>query len=452
MGPSGSAQYLCIRSEPSTGKSRPQGTSTTGEKQMQTEGIRRAALSLIIVLATSLSFCRPLAAQHIITNLPRLTEAGDHPVSFMRPHYAVFTPDRSTQSATTPGAPPTTAFNPTQIRHAYGFDLVSNQGAGQTIGIVDAYDDPNAEADLGVFDTRFGLAACTSANGCFRKVYSTGSAPSPNANWAMEIALDVEWAHAIAPKATIVLVETPSNSLGDLVNGAIVAVRNGASVVSMSWTSSEFSSESTMDKNFVSNGVTFLAASGDAGTGVAYPAASPDVIGVGGTSLALTASGAYHSETAWSGSGGGLSLYEREPSFQAQLPIPDDARGYRGSPDVSYNGNPGTGYAVYDSIGLSGYSGWFQVGGTSAGTPQWAALIAISNSLRVTARKSNLSSTDTTLYTIAKTALNSDFHPVTSGANGSCGMICNAGAGYDYVTGLGTPQASALIAALVAQK
>ena len=152
----------------------------------------------------------------------------------------------------------------------------------------------------------------------------------------MEIALDVEWAHAIAPKATIVLVETPSNSLSDLVNGAVVAVRNGASVVSMSWTAAEFSSESSMDKNFVSNGVTYLAASGDAGTGVAYPAASPDVIGVGGTSLSLNASGAYQSETAWSGSGGGFSVYEREPSFQAQFPIANDSRGYRGSPDVSY--------------------------------------------------------------------------------------------------------------------
>src|SRR6202041_704579 len=331
-----------------------------------------------------------------------------------------------------PAGPPSTAFAPAQVRHAYGFDQVTNEGAGQTIGIVDAYDDANVASDLGVFSAQFGLPACTSSNGCFRKVYSNGKQPAGNANWAVEISLDVEWAHAIAPKATILLVETPSNSLSDLVNGAVVAVRNGASVVSMSWTASEFSSESSMDKNFASNGVTFLAASGDAGTGVAYPAASPDVIGVGGTSLTLTASGAYQSETAWSGSGGGLSVYEREPSFQAQLPIANDPRGYRGSPDVSYNGNPGTGYAVYNSIGVSGYSGWFQVGGTSAGTPQWAALIAISNSLRVAARKSNLSSTDTTLYTVAKSALNSDFHAVTSGTNGSCGTMCTAGAGYDY--------------------
>ncbi len=411
-----------------------------------TEGIRKAAPSLML-LAAALTLSQPLHAQHMITNLPRLTESGDNPVSFMRPHYSI-----NAATASAPSGPPTSAFTPAQVRHAYGFDQVTNQGAGQTIGIVDAYDDPNAESDLGVFSAQFGLPACTSSNGCFRKVYSNGKKPVANANWAVEIALDVEWAHAIAPKATILLIETPTNSLNDLVNGAVVAVKNGASTVSMSWTAAEFSSETSMDKNFVSNGVTYLAASGDAGTGAAYPAASPDVIGVGGTSLYLNAGGNYQSETAWSGSGGGLSSYEREPSFQSQFGIANDSHGYRGAPDVSYNGNPGTGYAVYDSIGISGYSGWFQVGGTSAGTPQWAALIAITNSMRVAARKSNLSSTNTVLYSLAKTAMNSDFRAVTQGTNGTCGTMCTASAGYDYVTGLGTPQASALINALVAQK
>jgi subtilase family serine protease len=411
---------------------------------MRTEGIRKVALSLI-VLSTSLSFSQPLRAQHLIPNLPRLTEGGESPVSFMRPYYSIQT------AASAPlSGPPTTAFTPAEIRHAYGFDLIANQGAGQTIGIVDAYDDPKAESDLGVFSAQFGLPACTSANGCFRKVYSNGKQPAANSNWSVEISLDVEWAHAIAPKATILLVETPTNSLTDLVNGATVAVRNGASAVSMSWTAGEFSGETGMDKNFVSNGVTFLAASGDAGTGAAYPAASPDVIGVGGTSLYLNASGNYQSEAAWSGSGGGFSAIEREPSYQAQFGISNDSRGYRGAPDVSYNGNPGTGYAVYDSVGINGYSGWFQIGGTSAGTPQWAALIAISNSMRAAAHKSNLSSTNTTLYSLAKAALNSEFHPVTTGTNGTCGTMCTASAGYDYITGLGTPIASALISALVA--
>jgi subtilase family serine protease len=409
-----------------------------------TEGLRKSARSLTL-LAAALIFGQPLPAQQLLPSLPRLTEGGDNPVSFMRPHFSIDPSTPSTQSG-----PPSSAFSPAQIRHAYGFDQVANQGAGQIIGIVDAYDDANAESDLGVFSTQFGLPACTTSNGCFRKVYSNGKKPAANPNWAVEISLDIEWAHAIAPKATILLVEAPSNSLSDLVNGVNSAVKNGASAVSMSWTASEFSGETSMDKNFVSNGVTFLAASGDAGTGTAYPAASPDVVGVGGTSLYLNADGSYQGETAWSGSGGGLSGFEREPSFQAQFAIPDDSRGYRGAPDVSYNANPGTGYAVYDSIGLSGYAGWFQVGGTSAGTPQWAALIAIGNSMRVAARKSNLSSTNTTLYSLAKTAMTSDFRAVTQGENGTCGTICTASAGYDYVTGLGTPQAITLINALAA--
>ena len=143
--------------------------------------------------------------------------------------------------------------------------------------------------------------------------------PAANSNWAIEISLDVEWAHAIAPKATIVLVEAPSNSLGDLLAGVQTANRNGASVVSMSWTVGEFSSETSLDNYFASNSVSFVAASGDAGTGVAYPAASPYVIGVGGTSLALDANGNYLSETAWSGSGGGISAVEHEPLYPGAI-------------------------------------------------------------------------------------------------------------------------------------
>jgi len=411
---------------------------------MVTEGFRKSARSLLLAVATS-ALAAPVFAQHVITILPRPIAEDQNPVTFMRPYYSVHTAAGS--SLTTP---PSTAFTPSQIRHAYGFDQIANEGAGQVIGIVDAYDDPNAEADLAVFDAQFGLPSCTSANGCFRKVYSNGT-PASNPNWALEIALDVEWAHAIAPKATIVLVETPTNSLANLLAGVEVAVRNGVSAVSMSWTVAEFTGENSYDNYFTTSGVTFFAAAGDSGTGAAYPAASPDVVGVGGTSLHLNSSGNYLSETAWSGSGGGLSKFEREPSYQALFAIPDDARGYRGAPDVSYNGDPGTGVAIYDSIGISGATGWFQVGGTSAGTPQWAALMAIVNSTRASARKANLSSADTNLYSIAKAAMATDFHPVTSGSNGSCGALCTATAGYDYVTGLGTPQAPALIAALAAK-
>lgn len=413
---------------------------------MHTVGLRSTA-RILKILALAVFFCQPIWAQHTLL-LPLQTNEGNRePITFMRPHYILNTHSHSNASG-----PSALSLSPSETRHAYGFDQLGNEGAGQIIGIVDAYDDPNVEADLAVFDRQFGLPACTSSDGCFRKVYETGRQPAANSNWAVETALDVEWAHAIAPQATILLVEASSNSLSDLLASASVAVRDGASVVSMSWTVGEFSTEHNQDNHFVSNGVTFLAASGDSGNGVAYPAASPDVIGVGGTTLSLDSHGNYLNETAWSGSGGGLSAYEREPAFQAQFGIPDNSRGFRGAPDVSYNANPGTGYAMYDSLAINGYAGWFQVGGTSAGTPQWAGLIAIVNSMRAAAHKAHLSSTNTSLYSLAKSGMATNFHAVTQGDNGSCGSVCDAMAGYDYVTGLGTPQARAIVAALAAQR
>ena len=192
-------------------------------------------------------------------------------------------------------AGPTYGRVPTTVRHTYGFDLLSNQGQGQTIGIVDAYDDPNIEADLAVFNQQTGLPSCTKANGCFRQVYATGKKPALNASWTMEIALDVEWAHAMAPKANIVLVEAASNGMGDLYHAVDTAVQSGASVITMSWGGNESSMESASDTHFAHNGVTFTAASGDQGSGVEYPAASPFVVSVGGTSLTTDASGTIRS-------------------------------------------------------------------------------------------------------------------------------------------------------------
>jgi len=413
--------------------------------QMQSGGFRNIIRGLLVA-GTILVASQAAQGQQPFYLQIHMGENGQDPIGFMGPHYFIHQAAGASLSL-----PPTTAFTPSQIRRAYGFDLVANQGAGQTIALVDAYDDANAANDLSVFSKQFNLPACTAANGCFRQLYSSGRKPAANANWAVEISLDIEWAHAIAPQAKILLVEAPSNNLSDLLAGVDYAVRNGASVVSMSWTSAELSSERNLDNHFVSTGVTFLAASGDSGSGVNYPAASPDVIAVGGTSLTLDKSGNYSSESAWSGSGGGLSKYEYEPVSQAQFPIANDIHGTRGVPDVSYNANPGTGYAIYDSVGVSGYSGWFQVGGTSAATPQWAALIAITNSQRVAARKANLSATGTSVYALGKSSLAGNFHAVTTGSNGSCGTMCDALTGYDYVTGLGTPQSKVLIPALAAR-
>jgi subtilase family serine protease len=400
-----------------------------------------------LLLAAGTVIGQPVLAQQpaFFLQFPA-SEHGADPIAFMRPHYFIHE-----AAGANLASPPSSAFVPAQIRHAYGFDQVANQGAGQIIGIVEAYDDANAEADLGVFSKKFGLAACTTANGCFLKTYETTRKPAANANWAVEASLDIQWAHAIAPQAKIVLVEASTNNLSDLLSAVDVAVEHGASAVSMSWTSGEFSSERSLDNHFVASGVTFVAASGDSGYGVNYPAASPDVVAVGGTSLALDARGNYLSETAWSGSGGGQSVYEFEPLVQSQFPIPDDSRGVRGTPDVSYNANPGTGYAIYDSAGINGATGWFQVGGTSAAAPQWTALIAIANSMRVAQRKAHLTSANGALYAAAKTSLPANFHPVNSGLNGSCGQLCDASVGYDYVTGLGTPQAALLVQAFVAR-
>jgi len=412
---------------------------------LQSEGNKKSA-RITLILAMAILFGQPVFAQRALPLRLQTSEDNREPISFMRPHYVI----HANPSGNLAG-PPSSAYSPSQMRHAYGFDQVTNQGSGQVIGIVDAYDHPNIESDLAVFNRQFGLPGCTSSNGCFRKIYANGRRPAANANWGIEIALDVEWAHAIAPQAKIVLVESATNSLADLFQAVDVAVRNGASVVSMSWTAGEFSGEVKLDNHFVTTGITFLAASGDTGTGVAYPAASPYVVGVGGTALHLDANGNYQSETAWSGSGGGLSAFEHQPLFQAVFGIGANPRGVRGAPDVSYNANPGTGYAVYDSFVFSGASGWFQVGGTSAGAPQWAALVAIANSMRVAARKGQLSSTNNSLYLLAKKSLATSFNPVTQGTNGSCGVWCTAAPGYDYVTGLGTPNASALISALAAQ-
>lgn len=337
-------------------------------------------------------------------------------------------------------------LTPARVRRAYGFDQISNGGAGQVIAVVDAYDDPNIEADLGVFDTKFNVASCTTSNGCFRKIYASGTKPSTDPGWALEIALDVEWAHAIAPAAKIMLVEAKSSSYADLMYAVDVAVKNGATAVSMSFGGSEFSGETTYDSHFNVPGVTFTASSGDSGDGVEYPAASQYVVSVGGTTLNADSYGNYISESAWSGSGGGVSAYEPEPSGQANFPIP--YAGKRGGPDVAYDANPTAGFAVYDSVTYNKQSGWFQVGGTSAGSPQWASFMAIVNSLRVAQGKAGLSAAYNSLYTVAKTAYG-DYHDITTGSNGSCGTVCNAAGGYDYVTGLGSPSANWLVPALV---
>ncbi len=334
----------------------------------------------------------------------------------------------------------TTYYSPSQIRHAYGFDQLANNGNGQTIAIVDAYDDPNAWTDLQTFDSNFGIPDPPS----FQKIYAT-SKPRTNSGWALEISLDVQWAHAIAPKANIILVEAASSSLSNLLKAVDVAASK-ANVVSMSWGGNEFSGESSYDNHFNKTGVTFVAASGDSGSGVIWPAISPYVLSVGGTTLPLDLAGNIQTgktETGWSGSGGGPSAYESEPGYQTSYRI---AGGKRTNPDVAYDADPNTGFLVYDSVPYYGQSGWWSVGGTSAGSPQWAALIALANQGRTSPLSSNNLSSSPEYSAATGTAYASDYTDITSGSNGAY----SANTGYDLVTGVGSPQANNLVPYLVA--
>ncbi len=349
-----------------------------------------------------------------------------------------------------------TGYSPAQIRHAYGFDQLSASGAGKIVAIVDAYDDPTVASDLETFISTFNVtgmyglpntASCTVALGphpCFQKLYAQ-SKPRTDGGWALEISLDVQWAHAIAPGADILLVEAKTSSFSNLIGAVDTAVKNGASVVSMSWGGSEFSSESGYDSHFNVTGVTFTASSGDNGAGTIYPSVSPYVVAVGGTSLPLDSSGnVVGTETAWSGSGGGISSYEKEPGYQSSYPIPSTG-GMRGVPDVAYDADPITGVSIYDSTSYQGQTGWFQVGGTSVGAPNWAALIALADQSRSAGNLASNNLLSAPEYNAAASSVyGSNYRDITSGTNGTC-SICGAATGYDFVTGLGSPLANDLV-------
>jgi subtilase family serine protease len=314
-----------------------------------------------------------------------------------------------------------TGLSPAQIKAAYGFSTDSGAGAGKTIAIVDAYDDPQAESDLAAFSQQFGLPSCTTANGCFTKVNQNGGTnyPRTDAGWALEISLDVQWAHAIAPGATILLVEASSNSFANLLAAEDFAAGN-AQYVSNSWGGNEFSGETGYDIHFSPSGVSFFASSGDAGLPASYPSSSPNVISVGGTTLNFDSSGALQSETGWSGGGGGCSQYEFATSAQSAFGDYGQVgcNGMRATPDVSLDADPGSGVSVYDTQRYMGQSGWFVVGGTSASSPMWAA------------RSADAGTTVNASYVYGN---NIAFRDITQGNNGAPCLT-----GYDLCTGRGS--------------
>jgi subtilase family serine protease len=306
-------------------------------------------------------------------------------------------------------------------------------GTGQTIAIIDAYNDPTIFNDLHTFDQTFGLP--DPPNFAVVREHKGSKLPKDNKGWSQEIALDVEWAHAIAPGANIALIEALNPSELD---SAINYARNLSivSVISMSLAGNEYKQEALADSLFTTPGghvgETFVAASGDSGAKPQYPSGSPNVLSVGGSTLNVGWNGDWYrgAESVWSGGGGGQSQFEGMPSFQNGLGLTS-----RGTPDVSYDGDPRTGFAVYDSFGSGG---WAQIGGTSAGAPQWAALIAIANQGRALNGKAPLANAQAALYSLPST----DFFDVTAGSNGKGSF---AHVGYDVASGLGSPIANLLI-------
>ncbi len=333
-------------------------------------------------------------------------------------------------------------LTPAQVRNAYGLNLINGNGAGQTIAIVDAYDDPYIASDLQKFDAAYGISNNDSTGQFALTKVVMSQSIAADSGWGLEISLDVEWAHAIAPGAHILLVEAASASYSALLSAVDYARgQPGVVAVSMSWGGSEFSGETAYDSHFTTPaghaGEVFVAASGDTGGQVSYPAASPNVLSVGGTTLNVNSAGNYLSETAWSGSGGGISAYEPKPSYQSGV---KQSATKRTVPDVAYDANPNTGVGVYDSFSYEGQSGWFQVGGTSEGAPQWSALIAIADQLRGAAGPLG-NSFLSDIYSLPST----DFHDIVSGKAGRN----SAGPGYDLVTGLGSPVANLIVQGLL---
>jgi subtilase family serine protease len=312
-----------------------------------------------------------------------------------------------------------TGLAPATIKSAYNFPTSSTAGAGQTIAIVAAYDAPTIESDLGVFSSQFGLPPCTTANGCFTKVDQTGGAANPQgADWALEISLDVQWAHAIAPGAKILLVEARSSGLPDLLAAEDYA-KSHARYVSNSWGGDESSDEAGMDRHFVGPGVSFFVAAGDNGLPAGYPSASPNVISVGGTTLNFS-NGSLSSETGWSKGGGGCSAYETanpaQSLFNGYAQV--NCGGKRATPDLSLDADSISGVSVYDSTPYQGQQGWFVAGGTSAASPMVAARAADAGIL-------------VDALTVYGPALS--FRDVTSGNNGSPCLV-----GFDLCTGRGS--------------
>ena len=319
-------------------------------------------------------------------------------------------------------------YHPVDLQSAYQIPSISTS---PTVAIVDAYDDPYAENDLGVYRSQFGLQPCTTANGCFRKVNQKGGTSYPRANggWSQEISLDLDMVSAICPNCKILLVEASSSSQANLGTAVNTAAALGAVAISNSYGASESSQTVAYDSYYNHPGIAVTVSSGDSGYGAQSPATAIYVTAVGGTSLKNT-SGAW-SQTVWSGAGSGCSAYNAQPSWQSTT-MTGCAR--RAEADVSAVADPNTGVAVYDSYRYQGVSGWLVFGGTSVASPIIASVYAVAG---------NTASINYGSHPYAYVGTSS-LYDITSGSNGSCGApLCSAVTGWDGPTGVGAPSGAA---------
>jgi subtilase family serine protease len=345
-------------------------------------------------------------------------------------------------------APPVSslAVSPAVLRHWYGLDRVDDTGTGQVIGIVVAGRDDHLGADLAQFDTRFHLASmnglgpgasCDVAAGphpCL--VQQPAAVPPASPPWAVETALDVEWAHAVAPGADIVVSEAHDDSVPALAAAAAGAVTAGATIVDTSWGVPEAPAWRQYAAVFERRGITFVAPAGDSGHGVSFPASVPAVLGVGGTRVdwAPDRSGG-RVEAGWARSGGGESSLYTRPPYQGRVAL---GAGGRLVPDVAYTAQPPGGYPVVVAGRLH------RLAATSAAAPQWAGIIALAAQRRGAPIDGGW--LHAVMYTETGAAADGPaLIDVATGRNGPCGSLCEARTGYDAVTGLGVPNAPALL-------
>ncbi|SFT00788.1 S53 family peptidase [Marininema halotolerans] len=323
-------------------------------------------------------------------------------------------------------------YTPFHIRKAYGLDEVKETGKGQHIAVVVAYGSPTIKEDVAVFSEKFNLPKAK-----LRVYYPEGKPAETNPLWATETAMDVEWVHAIAPEAKISVVVAKDKEIPQMAKAVRFAARIKADVVSNSWGSFEDEDAHQWDSAFGNRKVSYVAAAGDYGKGVLWPASVENVLAVGGTTLRMEPSGNFLGEVAWSGSSGGISAFTKRPDYQQQWSSVLGEQ--RGVPDVSFVGDPMTGAAVYSSTEIQGYKGWFLLGGTSLSTPCWSGLVALINEHR----SSPLTNEKLIerLYAVQDKGV---YRDIVEGAN----QEYTAGNGYDLVTGLGSPMGSSLIAEL----